>query len=101
MLVFFFRPLSAPVLGSMNSESRIGDERPLSLGQKFACCVPLFCMRSTSLFGGGPPARSVRANGRNDDVTELAARACSRERRLNDMRDILVARGYGASTWRW
>ena len=56
----------AAVLGSRNSASRMGELR-LASGQKFACWVPLFCIRSTSRLGGAVPrigAQQARASGR-------------------------------------
>ena len=73
-------PLSAPA-ESVNRASRIG-ELNLSSGQKFACCVPLFCISSTRRLGGvmpAPVAANARASGAANGIAASALSAFRRE----------------------
>ena len=89
------------VVGALNRESRIGELKVAS-GQKFACCVPLFCIKRTSLTGAGAAgsAWSCRAKAA---VAGMAASACKTRRRLNDKAGIgrlLARQGLGVSETR-
>src|SRR5580658_8537523 len=95
MFVCARSPLSAPVFGSVKSESRMGELR-FALGQKLACCVPLFCMTMTSLGAGGPgaAARSL-ANAAVAGIAASARRACRRPKERRGMGAIPSLSGDG------